>query len=224
MVVEQLQVELDAIQGVDLGLQLVVAREKFRSKSADHALQLGLELRHVHQLAQLLGQRELLELAIDLLGHGPLARQVHAVLAAVPGGHGPQMLEVAQPHARHRLVAPVDSKVDHLPADGGLVDAEVVGYFLLCRHGAYDPLAILETRQERGSWRPLSQIAKKDPRISTGEAFDLVGQALLEGRVDERIELTLQPCIDECPAYAGPVQLAYGVGLPPTHAALLVRA
>ena len=58
----------DVVAGFELGLESDVL-----------PLQLGLQLADVHQLAFLLGQREHLQFAVDLLCQRPLTGKVHAI-------------------------------------------------------------------------------------------------------------------------------------------------
>lgn len=123
MVGQQSQVDVDAVERVQLGLELVVARQQLGAERTDHPLQLRLQLRDVDELTQLLGELQLLKLPVDLFSEGAFTGEVHAVLAAMTGGLGPQVLDVAQADLAERFVAPVEPQVGHVPADSRLIEA-----------------------------------------------------------------------------------------------------
>lgn len=134
VVVEDLQVDVDAVQGIERTLQSVVARIQFGAEGDNHLHQHRFQLLDVHQLALLLGQRQLFQLAVELFVLDALVHQVCAAAGLVAGGHCAQMRDVLQAHPGHGLVAPVDAEVSHVSADCGLIEAEVFGYLCLSGH------------------------------------------------------------------------------------------
>ena len=171
MVIDEGEVDLDAIERVDLGLQLVVTRQQRRPEGPDHAGQLRLELLQIHHLPPLLGEGQQLEFAVDPLGHRPLVGEIHTVRRHVTSGHRPEVFEVREPDLVHARRLPVDPQHSEVPADRPLIHAQVRRDFLLSWHlnpYVYDPPSPPKSSQNRRSSRPLRLGGRRDPGNSGG--------------------------------------------------------
>ena len=68
VLVQNADVDVNPIERVKFGFQLVIARQQLLPKAGKHIGQLALKVGNVHQLAFLLGQLVLLQFTIDALG------------------------------------------------------------------------------------------------------------------------------------------------------------
>ncbi|KWH65060.1 hypothetical protein WT63_09210 [Burkholderia anthina] len=87
MLVQPLDVDLDVVQCPQFLHQLVGQRQQFRLKCADHLAERLFQLRDVHELAFLLGQRQQLDLTLDDLRLRALGNQIDTSAARATRGH-----------------------------------------------------------------------------------------------------------------------------------------
>lgn len=68
VLVQNADVDVNPIERVKFGFQLVIARQQLLPKSGKHIGQLALKVGNIHQLAFLFGQLILLQFTIDAFG------------------------------------------------------------------------------------------------------------------------------------------------------------
>ncbi|AOI60407.1 hypothetical protein WI26_22820 [Burkholderia diffusa] len=147
MLVQPLDVDLDVVECAQLLHQLVGQRQQFRLKCADHLAERLFQLRDVHELAFLLGQRQQLDLALDDLGLRAFSNQIDAGAARAARSHLPQVPDIRDADRIERRLAIVELDLVDEPRNGRLVEVEMLGDLLLGRH-EYDPLWRFDSREK----------------------------------------------------------------------------
>ena len=136
MLVQDADINVNAVERVELGLELVVSRQKLLAECGKDDIQLIPKLGDIHQLALFLGQLEELELSINALGHDPLSVQViRSVKTRVAGCRSTQPIDVCQPDFVEGFALPVINPEGlELLCDRRLADAKMIGNLFLRKH------------------------------------------------------------------------------------------